>query len=220
MTDPRPELHREFRIDEAALRRALLAPVAAPGGDGELDPEGAPELRRLRPAAVLAAVARRPQGLTLILTQRPQTMRVHAGQIAFPGGKIDAGDRSPLHAALREAREEIGLHAHEVEILGPFERYVTRTGFAIAPFVGLVDAGFRPIPQPGEVEAVFEAPLDWVLNPANQVRMRREFNGAIRSFWAIHYERWFIWGATAGMIRRLSERVTAQSAAAATATGA
>ncbi len=196
-----------FRVTEATLRRALLAPSSRVCGDGDLDGLGLQRPSRMRPAAVLAAVARRPHGLTLILTQRPRTMREHPGQIALPGGKIDAGDRSPLAAALREAREEIGLLADQIEVLGPIERYRTRTGFSITPFVGLVEPAFIPMPCPGEVDAVFEAPLDWVLDPQNHRRMTAEFKGVTRSFWATPWEAWFIWGATAGMIRALSERV-------------
>jgi 8-oxo-dGTP pyrophosphatase MutT (NUDIX family) len=200
---------RAFHVTEQDVRLALLAPLGSLRGDGELDGALPPGPARLRPAAVLAPIARRPEGLTLILTQRPTTMREHAGQIALPGGKIDPTDRSPLAAALRESREEIGLLEDQIEILGPIERYRTRTGFVITPFVGLVDPAFTAIPEPGEVEAVFEAPLDWILNPANHRRMRAEFNGVPRSFWSTPWERWHVWGATSGIIRRLTERVLA-----------
>jgi 8-oxo-dGTP pyrophosphatase MutT (NUDIX family) len=200
-----------FRVSEADLRRAMLPPAGAPVGDA-LE-EGAPP--RVRPAAVLCAVACRPEGLAVILTRRPTTMRVHAGQIAFPGGKCDPSDRSPLAAALREAREEIGLPAEQIEVLGPFERYVTRTGFAVTPFVGLVDPGFRPLPQPGEVEDVFEAPLDFLMDPANHQRLSREVAGRLRPYWAMPWRDRFIWGVTAGILRRLSERVAEARRAAA-----
>ncbi len=192
-----------FTVSELALRRAMLPPPGAPVGDA-LE-EGAPP--RIRPAAVLCAVVRRPSGLHVVLTQRPATMRVHAGQIALPGGKCDAGDRSPMAAALREAREEIGLPAEQIDMLGPFERYVTRTGFAVTPFVGLVEPGFQPLPEPGEVEEAFEVPLDFLMNPANHQRLTREVAGRPRAYWAMPWRERHIWGVTAGILRRLSERV-------------
>jgi 8-oxo-dGTP pyrophosphatase MutT (NUDIX family) len=205
-----------FRVDEADLRRAVLAPAAGARGDDDLNPGLARSAAALRPAAVLCPVARRPSGLTVILTLRPATMRQHAGQVAFPGGKIDPTDPSPLATALRESREEIGLMPDQVEVLGPIDRYETRTGFAITPFVGLVDAAFRPEPEAGEVEAVFEAPLSFLMDPANHRRMSREWQGATRWFWAMPWGDWFIWGATAGMLKCLADRVEAARAAPAT----
>jgi 8-oxo-dGTP pyrophosphatase MutT (NUDIX family) len=200
------------RVTEDLLRRAVLAPPAGPRGDGDLNPGAWPTPERLRPAAVLCPVARRPEGLTVVLTMRPATMRAHAGQIAFPGGKIDPGDASPLAAALREAREEIGLTEDEAEVLGPLDRYETRTGFAITPFVALLRPGFRAIPHPTEVAAVFEAPLDWLTDPARLRRMSREVGGVERRFWAVTWGEWFVWGATAGMLKGLADRLEAAAA--------
>jgi 8-oxo-dGTP pyrophosphatase MutT (NUDIX family) len=202
-----------FRVTEDDLRRALLTPTAGARGDDDLNPGAPPRRGALRPAAVLCPVVRRREGLAVVLTVRPSTMRHHAGQIAFPGGKVDPGDRSPLAAALRESREEIGLMEDQLEVLGPLDRYETRTGFAITPFVGLVDRAFRPTPEPGEVEAVFEAPLDFLMDPASHRRMSREWQGATRWFWAMPWGERFIWGATAGILRALSDRIAGLRAA-------
>jgi 8-oxo-dGTP pyrophosphatase MutT (NUDIX family) len=191
---------------EAALRRAMTqAAGSARLADGER-PEG------LIPAAVLVAVIRRPDGAAVALTQRPTTMRAHPGQIAFPGGKIDPTDASPVHAALREAREEVGLCPSLVEVLGALPTYGTRTGFAITPVVALVDGGFRPVPEPGEVVEAFEAPFDFLMDQTNHQRLTRMAGGVERAFWAMPWQGRFIWGATAGILRGLSEHLAATTA--------
>jgi 8-oxo-dGTP pyrophosphatase MutT (NUDIX family) len=184
---------------EAALRRAMAAPPLGMRLADGARPEG------LTPAAVLVAVIRRPGGATVALTQRPTTMRAHPGQIAFPGGKIDPTDASALHAALREAREEVGLCPSLVEVLGALPAYGTRTGFAITPIVGLVDDRFRPVPEPGEVVEAFEAPFDFLMDQRNHKRLTRMADGVERAFWAVPWRERFIWGATAGILRGLSE---------------
>lgn len=212
-----------FRITEADLRRAVLA--AGRGRMGDDAPAKAAPVRPvrtvpLRAAAVLCAVLPREGGLHVVLTQRPETMRQHAGQIAFPGGKIDPDDASPLAAALREAREEVGLMPDLVDVIGPLDTYETGTGFSITPFVAMVDPRFRPMRCEREVAAVFEAPLDHLMNPANHQRHSRELHGTTRHYWAMPWQGWYIWGATAGMLRGLSERVAVVRADAPSARGA
>ncbi|HPG23300.1 MAG TPA: CoA pyrophosphatase, partial [Amaricoccus sp.] len=134
-------------------------------------------------------------------------LRHHPGQIAFPGGKQDPGDGSALGAALREAREEIGLGPEQVEILGHFDRHETVTHFTITPFVGLLDAGFVPVADRREVDEIFEVPLAFVLDPGNFQIHGRRWQGAWRRYYALPYGPHYIWGATARMLRTLSDRM-------------
>jgi 8-oxo-dGTP pyrophosphatase MutT (NUDIX family) len=158
------------------------------------------------PAAVLVAVTDRPDP-GVILTLRPETMRKHPGQISFPGGRIDPGDDGPVAAALREAEEEIGLPRGEVELVGIADRYRTITGFEVIPVIGVVPPGLALTPHPGEVAAVFEAPLHYLLDPAHQAVRTAEFRGRERSYYEIDYQGRRIWGATAAMIVNLSRRL-------------
>jgi 8-oxo-dGTP pyrophosphatase MutT (NUDIX family) len=162
-----------------------------------------------RPAAVLAPVVLRGDRAHLLLTQRAKTLRDHSGQIAFPGGKIETGE-SPLAAALREAEEEIGLLREKAEILGCLDPYQTSTGFRVFPVVALLHPPFDLNPDPREVEDVFEAPLDFLMNPANHQRHTKLWRNRERQFYAMPWEGRYIWGATAGMIRNLYERLYAQ----------
>jgi 8-oxo-dGTP pyrophosphatase MutT (NUDIX family) len=155
---------------------------------------------------VLVAVVDRAEP-TVILTLRPMTMRKHPGQISFPGGRIDLGDDGPVDAALREAEEEIGLPRSAVEIVGTADRYRTITGFEVTPVIGIVPPDVPLTPHPGEVEAVFEAPLSYLLDPAHQAVRTAEFRGKERSYFEIDYEGRRIWGATAAMIVNLSRRL-------------
>ena len=208
-----PLSERLAQLDRETLHEAIWRGDAMDArGDFDLNPQArnkTPLDRALRRAAVLCAIAPRQDGFSVILTRRSEKLKRHPGQIAFPGGKVDDADRSPLDAALREAEEEIGLLREQVEVLGPIERYETSTGFWVTPFVGLAAPNFHPIADPNEVAEVFEVPLAHLIDPANHIRQTVTFKGAERSYWEIPYERWRIWGATAGMLKALSDRVLA-----------
>lgn len=162
--------------------------------------------RGITPAAVLVPVVDRPSP-TVILTLRPDTMRNHAGQISFPGGRIDPGDADAVAAALREAEEEIGLPPDRIDVIGTADRYRTLTGFEVTPVVGVVPPDISVSPHPGEVAAVFEAPLDYLLDPANQMVRDVEWLGVKRTLYEIDWQGNRIWGATAAMIVNLSRRL-------------
>jgi 8-oxo-dGTP pyrophosphatase MutT (NUDIX family) len=176
-------------------------------GDHRLS-ESLPEelLLGARPAAVLAPVVAREGEATLLLTQRAASLRDHSGQIAFPGGKIEPGE-SPLDAALREVEEEIGLSRDAIEILGCLDPYQTSTGFRVFPLIGLVRPPFTLTVNHNEVHDVFETPLSFLMNAANHQRHKRMWQGQERQFYAMPFGNRYIWGATAGMIRNLYERL-------------
>nr|WP_245600324.1 CoA pyrophosphatase [Sphingomonas jaspsi] len=165
--------------------------------------EGMPDVGSA--AAVLVAITDRPAP-GLILTVRRSDMRTHAGQVAFPGGRIDEGEDA-VAAAVREAHEEIALPPHEVEVLGLADPYRTVTGYEVTPVVGLVTPDLDLAPNPAEVADWFEAPLDFVLDPANQQRMSAEFRGRQRHYYQIDWNGRRIWGATAAMLVNLSKRL-------------
>jgi len=160
----------------------------------------------IRPAAVLIPVVDHPQP-TVLLTQRAAHLNDHAGQISFPGGKIDATDASPLDAALREAEEEIGLSREFVEPIGYLDLYGTSFGFRILPAVARVRPGFKLRINHAEVDDAFEVPLAFLMNPANHQVHSKEFRGMERSYYAMPFEQRYIWGATAGILRVLYERI-------------
>jgi len=160
----------------------------------------------VRPAAVLIPVVDHPQP-TVLLTQRSAHLNDHAGQIAFPGGKIDVTDASPLDAALREAEEEIGLDRRYVDPLGYLDLYATGFGFRILPTVARVKPGFKLRINASEVDDAFEVPLAFLMDPANHQIHSKEFRGIERSYYAMPFAERYIWGATAGILRVLYERI-------------
>jgi 8-oxo-dGTP pyrophosphatase MutT (NUDIX family) len=162
----------------------------------------------IRPAAVLIAVIDRPQP-TVLLTQRSTHLNEHAGQISFPGGKIDPTDATPLDAALREAEEEVGLTRAFVDPIGYLDLYGTSFGFRILPTVAKVRPGFKLRISPAEVDDAFEVPLAFLMNPANHQLLSKQFRGVERFYYAMPYEERYIWGATAGILRVLYERIFA-----------
>jgi 8-oxo-dGTP pyrophosphatase MutT (NUDIX family) len=177
--------------------------------DWDLNPEFKSDLAVMappRPAAVLVPIVLRDT-LTVLLTQRAHDMPSHPGQISFPGGKVEECDTSPLDCALREAHEEIGLPADFVEPLGYLDSYRTGTGFQISPVVAFVRPGFATVTDTREVLEVFEVPLAFLMDEANHQRHTREWRGRQRSFYAMPYQGRYIWGATAGMLRNLHQRL-------------
>lgn len=161
---------------------------------------------RLKDAAVLVPVIDDRDEARVIFTQRTKTLRNHSGQISFPGGGIDAQDRSPEEAALRETEEEIGVSRQFIETVGRMPDYISGTGFRIKPVLAVVKRGFTLTPNPDEVDEVFEVPLSFLMNPANHNRGSRMFQGRERFFYEMPYGERYIWGITAGIVRSIYER--------------
>jgi 8-oxo-dGTP pyrophosphatase MutT (NUDIX family) len=183
--------------------------IGRPRGDHDLQSHAAPapDERTAVQAAVLIPVVMREGGPTVLLTQRAAALRSHSAQIAFPGGRVDAVDGSPVVTALRETEEEIGLSREHVRTLGFLDAYLTGTGYRIIPVVGLVEPPFSLAINAHEVDEAFETPLAFLLDPANHRREGREWQGLWRTYYAMPFEGRYIWGATAGMIRNLYERL-------------
>ncbi|MBK7417114.1 MAG: CoA pyrophosphatase [Dechloromonas sp.] len=190
-------------VDLEKIRNCLLAEPL----DGHFVQEEGGEGLPLTPAAVLFPIVLREGGETVLLTQRTAHLRDHAGQISFPGGRVEDVDLSPIHTALRETQEEIGLAGEHIEVIGFLPEYRTGTGFRVTPVVALVRPPFELTPDQFEVAEVFEVPLAFLLNPENHKRHSLHHRGALRHFFAMPYGDYFIWGATAGMIRSLTERL-------------
>ena len=184
------------------------ANIVPPSGDQGTDRmlEIVAREQPIRPAAVLIAVVDHPQP-TVLLTQRAAHLHDHAGQISFPGGKIDPEDASPLDAALREAWEEIGLSREFIDPIGYLDLYGTGFGFRILPTVARIRPGFDLRISADEVDDAFEVPLAFLMDAANHQVHTKEFRGIMRSYYAMPFQQHYIWGATAGMLRVLYERI-------------
>jgi 8-oxo-dGTP pyrophosphatase MutT (NUDIX family) len=195
------------------LTRELIAQrlgrPAPPCDPNDLHVIALAEAARITEAAVLVPLIARPEALKVLFTQRTAHLADHAGQISFPGGRVETADANRAETALRETEEEIGLTRSHIELLGRLPDYEIPSGFRIAPLVGWIEPPFDLKPDPIEVEAVFEAPLDYFLAPENYQRRQYHFRGRHRHYMAIPYEGRYIWGATAGMLYSLCRMLKA-----------
>ena len=188
---------RDLIVERLAKRPPLEELFTA--DDLEKQTEAARQV--LKPAAVLLLIVNQPPGPTVLLTQRTTHLSAHAGQIAFPGGSCDAEDCTPENTALREAREEVGIAAERIQLLGRLPEYRTVTGFEVTPVVGWAEPPMAYVPDPHEVADVFEVPLDFLLDVRNHRYESAFVRGRVRHYWAMPYGERFIWGATAGMLK-------------------
>ena len=186
------------RLSRVEIRSRLAVPVLGVRGNGSA---AADNIR----AAVLVPLVERVQGWYVLLTLRSADLADHAGQVSFPGGRIEPEDPDAIHAALREAKEEIGLPMNHVEVVGRLDTWFTGTGFEVTPVVGLVQPPQSLVADPVEVAEVFEVPLDFVLDKRNHLRRARQLRGEQRFFYELPYPHRNIWGATAGMLVNLAE---------------
>lgn len=196
--------------DAAAYLRQWLSRADDYRSDYDLNPgmrDEAPPIEALTPAAVLVPIVAHPGRPTVLLTKRTDHLRDHAGQVSFPGGRVEELDEDVVATALRETEEEIGLSRDYVEVVGQLANYETRTGFEVTPVVGVVTPGFELALDRFEVAEAFEVPLSFILDARNHQRQSRVWKSAERHFYVLPYEDYFIWGATAGMLVNLHERL-------------
>ena len=196
-----------------ALRARLLPdppelPLKPKRGDYDLNPDSRPPPRDLTPAAVLLPIIARDEP-TVLFTQRTAHLARHAGQVSFPGGRVEPGDISLVETALRETHEETGITSGFVSVAGFLDAYETGTGFAILPVVGLLAEGFPLMAEPTEVAEIFEVPLAFLLDAKNRERASREWEGRRREFWVFNHGGHYIWGATAAILVNFAERMRA-----------
>jgi 8-oxo-dGTP pyrophosphatase MutT (NUDIX family) len=208
----RPTVDRRDVLPQAFFARAAARlhgepPIGPATGEQELNPGLFAEGEDFRDAAVLVPLVEHEGGLTALLTLRTPYLAVHAGQVAFPGGKIEPSDEGPAAAALREAQEEVGLDPAAVSVLGYLDRYLTGTGYRITPVIGRVAPNPVLALNPSEVQEAFEVPLAFLMDPKNHNRGSRTFMGRERHFYEMPFEGRYIWGITAGIIRGLYERM-------------
>lgn len=196
-----------IRIDRLSIERALTQ-GGRPSSDFDLNPEARPKPVILKPAGVLLPIIERASGLQLILTKRSATIKNHPGQIAFPGGRVDPEDVTHVSAALREADEEIGLQPSLVEVLGELPTHETVSNYTMHPVVGWVTQDFTPRLEEAEVSEIFEVPLTHVLNVSNYAVQSRIWRRQMRRFYTVPYGPYYIWGATARVLRSFAEKVS------------
>ncbi|WP_439522745.1 CoA pyrophosphatase [Marivita sp.] len=195
-------------MNDRARLEAALAQNSTASSDFDLNPEvELPVGRKLRPAGVLVPVLATAGGADLLLTKRSSRLKHHPGQIAFPGGRQDDGDADAIAAALREAEEEVGLPRGHVDVLGTLPTHETVTGFLVTPVIGWIDQPFQIVPEPGEVAEVFRVPLVQVTDGSQFTVQSRRWRGSRRHYYTVPFGPYYIWGATARILRGLTQRM-------------
>lgn len=196
---------RDYERNQNGARPGFFTPLALHRGDHDLNPDFKPQTDELTEAAIVVPLVQRPEGINVLLTERSKHLRNHPGQVGFPGGRKDPEDADALETALRELHEEIAIEPEQVTILTCLDTYITRTGFKITPVVAELDPQIKPVPDPSEVEEVFEVPLSFFLDPTNRKVESRFYGGKDRYFYAYHHEGHYIWGVSAGIVINLIE---------------